>query len=286
MRDRFCNVVVVVTATLAFSGAAFSQASAPPDAKARNQAIYSGTHHEGAVPHHDLSGVWMISEDFRFSPTHEPPSSFLQPWALARLNAEPIQLRQDLPQSHAGSTTGLGRDEDITCSSPRLTFEILNQKPIEIVHTPQRTFMFFEYGHTYREIWMDGRALPSDPDPSYLGTSIGRWDGDTLVVETVGFNEETLIDGMPHSDAAHLVERYTRPDLDTLEVTFKADDPKAYTKPWTSGPMKLAWHPDWRLEEAFCIQDDNSAFKKAIIDPSWSKGDALNDGKGKKSDPK
>jgi hypothetical protein len=279
---------VAIAALFAFSGVALSQASAPTDAKSANQAIYSGTHHEGTVPHHDVSGVWMISEDFRFSPIHEPPSSFLQPWALARLNAVPIALRQDLPQSHAGSTTALGRDEDISCSNIRLTFEIINQKPIEIVQTPQRIFMFFEYGHTYREIWMDGRPLPKDPDPSYFGYSVGRWEGDALVVETVGFNDQTLLDGMPHSDAAHLVERYTRPDLDTLELTFTADDPKAYTKPWTAGPMKLAWHPDWHLEEAFCIQDDNAAFKKSIIDPSWSKGEVPNSeepGKQKKSDP-
>ena len=149
--------------------------------------------------------------------------------------------------------------------------------------------MFFEYGHTYREIWMDGRALPKDPDPSYFGYSVGRWEGDALVVETVGFNDQTLINGMPHSDAAHLVERYSRPEVDTLELTFTTDDSKAYTKPWTAGPMKLACHPDWKLEEAFCIQDDNAAFKKSIIDPSWSKGEvpiSEKSEKGKKSDAK
>jgi hypothetical protein len=265
---------------------ALSQTSAPPDAKARNQAIYSGTHHEGAVPHHDISGVWMISEDFRFSPTHEPPSSFLQPWALKLLNAEPVGRRQDLPQSHAGSTTGLGRDQDISCNNISLTFEIINQKPIEFVQTAARIFTFFEYAHTYRQIWMDGRALPKDPDPSYLGYSVGKWEGDALVVESVGFNDQTLLDGMPHSDAVHLVERYTRPDLDTLELTFTADDPKAYTKPWTAGPMKLAWHPDWQIEEAFCLQDDNTAFKKTIVDPSWSKGGSPNSNKPGKKDPK
>jgi hypothetical protein len=95
----------------------------------------------------------------------------------------------------------------------------------------------------------------------------------------VGFNDQTVLNGMPHSDAAHLVERYRRPDLDTLEVNFTANDAKAYTKPWTAGPVKLAWHPDWKLEEAFCLQEDNAKFKKGIIDPSWTQGATPSDKK-------
>jgi hypothetical protein len=287
MRHRFLSSIIGPVAVLCFSLAIFAQAPAPSDAKKANEAIYSGKHHEGAVPPHDLSGVWMVSENFRFSPIHEPPNSFLQPWALAKLNAEPMALRKDLPAGHAGGTTALGRDEDIRCSQISLTDFITKQKPIEIVQTPQRIFMFFEYAHTFREIWMDGRALPEDPDPSYFGTSVGRWEGDTLVVETVGFNDQTVINGMPHSDAVHLVERYTRTNLDTLELNLTATDSKAYTKPWTAGPIKLAWHPDWELVEAFCIQEDNTAFKKSIIDSSWGRGQAPNGAKAdEKSDPK
>jgi len=287
MRHRFLSSILSLVAVLCFSLASFAQAPAPTDAKSANEAIYSGKRHEGAVPPHDLSGVWMVSENFRFSPIHEPPSSFLQPWALAKLNAEPMALRKDLPAGHAGGTTALGKDEDIKCSQISLTDFIIKQKPIEIVQTPQRIFMFFEYSHTFREIWMDGRELPKDPDPSYFGSSVGRWEGDTLVVETVGFNDQTVINGMPHSDVARLVERYTRTNLDTLELNITATDSKAYTKPWTAGPVKLAWHPDWELVEAFCIQEDNTAFKKSIIDLSWSPGQVPNSTKAdKKSDPK
>jgi len=270
MRNRFLSAILVLAAVLAFSRVSIAQI----DPKAANQAIYSGKHHEGSVKPHDLSGVWMVSENFRFSPIHEQPASFLQPWALVKLNAEPIALRKDLPAGHAGGDTALGRDEDISCSQISLTDFITKQKPIEIVQTPQRIFMFFEYEHTFREIWMDGRQLPKDPDPSYFGYSVGKWEGDTLVVESVGFTDKTVINGMPHSDALHFVERYRRPDLDTLELTMTASDSKAYTKPWTAGPVKLAWHPDWELVEAFCIQEENSAFKKSIIDPSWSQGQA------------
>jgi hypothetical protein len=287
MRHRFLSSIIALVAVPCFSLTIFSQAPDSGDAKGANEAIYSGKHHEGSVPPHDFSGVWMVSENFRFSPIHEPPNSFLQPWALAKLNAEPMALRKDLPGGHAGGTTALGRDEDISCSQISLTDFITKQKPIEIVQTPQRIFMFFEYAHTFREIWVDGRALPIDPDPSYFGNSVGRWEGDTLVVETVGFNDQTVINGMPHSDVVHLVERYTRTNLDTLELNMTATDSKAYTKPWTAGPIKLAWHPDWELVEAFCIQDDNTAFKKSIIDSSWAHGLAPSSTKAdKKSDPK
>ena len=288
MRHRFMGAIVALAAVLCLSRAAFAQAPAAPDAKSANEAIYSGKHHDGSVSPRDFSGVWMAPDNFRSAPIHEPPSSFLQPWALAKLNAEPMSLRKDLPQGHAGNETALGKDRDISCSQINLTDFITKQKPLEIVHTPQRIFMFFEYSHTFREIWMDGRAIPGDPDPSYLGYSVGRWEGNTLVIDTVGFNDKTLINGMPHSDAAHFTERYTRPDLDTLELNMTATDPKAYTKPWTAGPIKLAWHPDWELVEAFCIQEDNTAFKKSVIDSSWGQGQAPKSTKtdNKKSDPK
>ena len=287
MRGRFLSSIVAPVAVLCFSLAAFAQAPSSADSKAANQAVYQGKHHEGSVPPHDLSGIWMVTGDFRFLPIHEPPKSFLQPWALAKLNAEPVALRKDLPQGHAGDATALGKDDDIRCSNIGLIDFITKQKPVEIVQTPKRIFMFFEYSHTYREIWMDGRALPKDADPSYFGNSVGRWEGDTLIVQTVGFNDQTVINGMPHSDAANLEERYTRPDLDTLELNLTATDPKAYTKPWTAGPIKLVWHPDWELVEAFCIQEDNTNFKKSVIDSASTAGQAPKNTKAdKKTDPK
>lgn len=287
MRYRFLSSIAALIVLPCVSIAMRAQTPAAPDAKKANEAIYSGTHHEGKVTPHDFSGVWMAPDKYRFAPIHEEPSTFLQPWALAKLNAEPMALRKDLPAGHAGNATALGKDTDISCNQISLTDFFNKQKPLEIVHTPQRIFMFFEYAHTFREIWMDGRKVPEDPDPTYLGYSVGHWEGDTLVVETVGFNDQTVLNGMPHSDAAHLFERYTRPDLDTLELNLTATDPKAYTKPWTSGPIRLAWHPDWELVEAFCLQDDNSKFKKSVIDPAWVQGQAAKSTKpNKTSTPK
>ena len=250
--------VLTLVAVLCFSLASFAQAPAPTDAKSANEAIYSGKHHEGAVPPHDLSGVWMVSENFRFSPIHEPPSSFLQPWALAKLNAEPMALRKDLPAGHAGGTTALGKDEDIKCSQISLTDFIIKQKPIEIVQTPQRIFMFFEYSHTFREIWMDGRSHPSDLPPTYMGHSTGKWEGETLVVDTTGFNDKTWLDrvGHRHSEDLHVIERFHRVDHDTLRDDITVEDPKALTMPWNTHVI-FALRPGWEILEYSCADNAN-----------------------------
>ena len=102
--------------------------------------------------------------------------------------------------------------------------------------------MLFENNHWVRQIWMDGRAHPTDRAPNWMGHSIGKWDGDTLVVDLVGLNDLTWLDasGRPHSDALHVVERYRRIGHDTLEIELTFDDPKAYTKPWT-GKQSSSW---------------------------------------------
>ena len=105
-----------------------------------------------------------------------------------------------------------------------------------------------------RQIFTDGRALPPDPNPTWMGYSIGRWDGDTFVVETNGLRDDGWLDtrkGHPNSDALHVTERFHRRDLGHLDLAVTIDDPKAYVKPWT-GNMVLALMPDTELLEAFC----------------------------------
>jgi len=113
--------------------------------------------------------------------------------------------------------------------------------------------MLFEYNHFIRQIFLDRRAHPSDLDPSWMGDSIGHWEGGTLVVDTVGLNEKSWLDpvGHPHSDALHVVERIRRIDRDTLQDDLTFDDPKAYTKPWT-GRQIFTRKPTWRLMEYVC----------------------------------
>jgi hypothetical protein len=119
--------------------------------------------------------------------------------------------------------------------------------------------MFFEFNHFVRQIYTDGRDHDKNLAPLWMGDSIGKWDGDTLVVDTTNFNDKTWLDrgGHPHSEALHLTERIRRVDHDTLEVEFTIDDPKAYTKPWT-GKQYFQLRPKWNIMELIC--EDNANF--------------------------
>ncbi len=134
----------------------------------------------------------------------------------------------------------------------------------EIVELPemQRIFIFDIGGpHTFRTIYMDGRPHPKDLVPSYYGHSIGHWEGDTLVVETVGFNEGFWIDraGSPHTEKLRFTERLTRTDYNTLRYEVTVDDPGAYTETWTTNPFQLRWNSAQELFEYVC-QDNNFAY--------------------------
>jgi hypothetical protein len=112
---------------------------------------------------------------------------------------------------------------------------------------------------SWRVIYMDGRPHPKGDDlnPSYFGHSVGHWDGDVLVVDTIGFNEKFWMarSGLPHTDALHLIERISRPDFNTLKYEATIDDPKAYTATW-SGGWTIPWAAGEDFEEYFC-QDNN-----------------------------
>ena len=116
---------------------------------------------------------------------------------------------------------------------------------VEFIDSPEETAIYIidQAGpYTYRIIYMDGRQHPKDVIPSYYGHSIGRWEGDTLVVDTVGFNERFWFErqGAPHTDRLHLIERFTRTDLNNLKIELTIDDPGAYTRTWTTG-FYLRW---------------------------------------------
>jgi hypothetical protein len=107
---------------------------------------------------------------------------------------------------------------------------------MEIVQNSNEVIMMFEYARLVRQIYTDGRKHDEFLDPPlWMGDSIGKWEGDTLVVDVIGFNDKTWLDriGHPHSDALHVVERIRRVDHGTLEDDITIDDPKAYKKPWT-----------------------------------------------------
>jgi hypothetical protein len=132
--------------------------------------------------------------------------------------------------------------------------------PYKIVQTPGLTFMLYERDTTFRQVYTDGRKLPDDPQPSWLGYSVGKWDGDSLVVDTIGFNDRGWLDarGHAHSEALHLTERFRRLDFGHMEVQMTIDDPKTYTGPFTI-KLKQRLLPDTDLLESFCAENEKDS---------------------------
>ena len=105
---------------------------------------------------------------------------------------------------------------------------------LNMIQAPDRMLIHMQYHEIWRQVWTDGRVLPKDPDPAWMGYSIGKWDGDTFVITSTGYDERTWLDhlGNPHSDQMVLVERWKHPDANTLTLDMTITDPKTYTAPW------------------------------------------------------
>jgi len=130
----------------------------------------------------------------------------------------------------------------------------------KIVQTPGLIVILYEYGTTFRQIFTDGRPLPKDPNPSWMGYSVGHWEGDTLAVESNGFNGKAWLsfEGVPVSDALHLTERMRRRDFGHMDIQLTIEDPKAYTKPWTA-ELHPQLVPDTELIEFVCNENEKDA---------------------------
>lgn len=162
----------------------------------------------------DFTGVWFAQR------TVDPGKPEPLPWAQKLFEERVANNSKDAPGAHC-LTRG------ITAAGALF--------PYEIVQTPARLVMLFEDDiPSHRTVYLDGRKHPKDPNPNWMGHSIGHWDGDTLVVDTVGFNDKTWLDnqGHPHTEMLHVTERMRRPDLGHLEIEFTIEDPGAYRKPW------------------------------------------------------
>jgi hypothetical protein len=149
------------------------------------------------------------------------------------------------------------------CFPPGVPRIYLHPFPVEIIQVPGRVIMLFEFDHFIRQIFTDGREHNTDLGPTWMGDSIGKWEGDTLVVDTTGFNDKTWLDrgGHPHSDQLHLVERFRRTDLNTMQDDVTIEDPKAYTKSWDAH-LIFQLHPKWNIMEQVC--EDNVNFDQFI----------------------
>jgi hypothetical protein len=143
-----------------------------------------------------------------------------------------------------------------SCFPPGVPRIFLQPTPMQIVQVPGEVIMLFEYDSLRRQIFTDGRPHDTNLGPSWMRDSIGHWEQDTLVVDTVNFNDKTWIDriGHPHSDALHVVERIRRINHDHVFDDVTIEDPKAYTRPWTAH-LDFLLRPSWTLAERFCEED-------------------------------
>jgi hypothetical protein len=187
----------------------------------------------------DLSGVWVVRNG-NFYLTWGLKPEDIQPWAAALYKQREADFRRDT--------------DGIACLPPGPKAAIgVGPFPIKIIQNPGLTVILHEYETMFRQIFTDGRALPEDPNPTWMGYSVGRWEGDTLVVTTAGFNDRSTIDlaGHPHTEALRTTERFHRRDVGHLDMQITFDDPNAYKRPWTL-PMEFALVPDEDLMEYVC----------------------------------
>ena len=220
------------------------------------------------APAVDLSGVWEANmhgfpwADFSFAP--DIPA--MTPWGKARyLAAKPSYGPRAVENStdYVNPTTG----KDVGCLPPGVPRIYIQPFLFEIVQSSGRVLELFEFDHHMRQIFTDGRQHPKDPDHTWMGHSIGWYEGDALVVDTIGLNDKTWIDrgGLPHSDQLHVIERIRRPSPDALEIKITIDDPKAYSQTW-SGYRNFKLRPTWTLEEFICA--DNADYNEEFINKS------------------
>jgi hypothetical protein len=258
MRNRLMNSIVSLVAVLVCSSILRAQT-----------AEQSGTAKAPAgAPAVDLSGVWEADmhglkwAEYSFAPSIPPMTA----WGKARyLAAKPSYGPRAVENStdYVNPTTG----KDVGCLPPGVPRIYIQPFLFEIVQTPGRVLELFEFDHHMRQIFIDGRQHPKDPDHTWMGDSIGRYEGDTLVIDTIGLNDKTWIDrgGLPHSDQLHVIERIRRPNPNALEIKFTIDDPKAYTENW-SGYRNFKLRPTWNIEEFICA--DNADYNEEFINKS------------------
>jgi hypothetical protein len=177
----------------------------------------------------DLSGLWKgARENMKYNDNiaadFKPGEFPIQPWAEALTK----ERMTDAAKGEFPPTRCLPPGIPIMDGSPFL--------PLKIIQEPELVVILNEGIGNFRQIFVDGRTLIEDPNPTWLGYSVGRWDGDTLVVESAGFNGKIWLDaeyGHPSTEALHITERFRRRDFGHLDLSLTIDDPKAYNKPWT-----------------------------------------------------
>jgi hypothetical protein len=198
----------------------------------------------------DFSGVWQQ----RFVDKNGRPVVGLD---LADFVDIPYQAASRAQYDFNQTGKGQALDPEAHCMPAGVPRSTGLPYPLRLMQAPDIIAMLLEGNvHSYRIIVMN-KEHPKDPNPTWMGHSTGKWEGDTLVVDTIGFNDKTWLDpgGHIHSDQLHTVERFTRIAHDRLRYEFTIDDPVAYTKPW-GWSYNLELHPDWEIIEYVCNENN------------------------------
>src|ERR1700722_19802812 len=238
MRKIFLGTAIGLAVTLAFLIAARAQTDHSASAKTNSGAT--------SFDPHDLTGIWN-------------PAPFMQPKGEVNpldLGGHPDPLPPFTPEGEAeykANAKFIAAGAVLDCDPFGTARNFFTPRPFEVLLTRDRLVQHFEYYDNWREIWTDGRKIPADVDPEYMGYSIGRWDGDTFVVDSALYNGKAFLtwQGFPISESMHQTERWQRVDADTLKIVFTFDDPVNYAKPWSiTGFCKL--RKDWVLDAIPC----------------------------------
>lgn len=209
---------------------------APPG---ENERLFGASMNDFVVPGDDprMFSKYLLNILVDFKPEESP----MRPEAAEIFRK---RIPAESPVAHCGPQ-----------SLPRA--DIHSYAPFRIIQTPGLIAFLYEIDGNHRQVFTDGRKLPVDPQPSWLGYSVGRWEGDTLVVDTAGFNDKSWLDvaGHPHSDALHIEERFHRRDFGHMDLQVTVDDPKMYTRPFSIKVTEIL-QADSDILENICLENE------------------------------
>jgi hypothetical protein len=276
MTDRIAASLAVSFIVVGLLGAG-SGAAQPAAAGAGGNAAAQPVPRANGKP--DLSGIWVATGALLL---FEGEDAFAAAQAADKAAGrsppppEPPPYKPDADAKRQYYLARRGIDDPmgrcLLTGVPRIQYRPL---PFEIVQLPNRTIILYEIHHAFRIIPTDGTPHPSDLEPSYLGDSVGRWEGDTFVVDVTDFNTNTWLStvGTIHSDQLRVTERYTRDSFDTIRYDVTMEDPVVFTKPWHMHEV-FRLRPKERIREYECIEnnEDIARFEKLLQqDPIYQK---------------
>jgi hypothetical protein len=268
MSDRYVSSLLLFAAALLLSLPSFAQVYGPSTEGHRSPQTskLAAAAPKPAYDPHDLTGVWWGrgNNSLMGNPVPSFTAEGQKMFALNRPTGGPNALVPALGNDPMGRCDPLGY--------PRTMYS--NGRSFEFIQTPYKIVQIFEWTRGMRDIWIDGRKIPDDVDPRWYGYAVGKWDGNTLVVSSAGYNDKTWLDGAghPHSEEMTMEERYTHPDAMTLQETMTINDPKIYTKPWVSAKLQT-WQLQLpkgvtELEEAYCVPSEEEYFNEHTRNPA------------------